>query len=805
MLRRLLSLTMLAGLFLAAAEPSAEDISPFVLTIEKIMRDPMWIGTSPNGVRWSEDGGEILFWWNPENAEHDSLYAVSRNGGRPRKLTAQARLRLPSCQGDYNSARTSKVYERDGDLFLLNIREGKVQRLTKTVERESQPIFSSDGDNICYRRGNNLYLLDLTAGDIRQLTDFRQDKAPARDSGPETEQEQWLYDEQLQLFGVLKKQQDRRERSQQATENEKPDRPRRIYLGDSGLSILRLSPGERFVTFRLETRANSGRSTIIPNYVTESGFTETFEARPKVGTPTGSSRFGIYDLERDTVYYLCVDSIPGICDQPQYLKEQAADSNVTGGRSKGHDSEKDGQARPTIIGRPFWSDDGSRAIVVVRSLDNKDRWIMTLEPVTGELSLLDRQHDEAWIGGPGIGGWDRPSALGWLGDNRRIWFQSEESGYSHLYTVDVVSGEKRQLTEGTFEVQNVTLSGDEKSWYFISNQIHPGERHFYRLPLNGGRPVQITSLPGSVRVYLSPDEERLAILHSSSNRPWELFVMDNQPGARAEQITHSLSEDYLSYPWRDPDIVTFIARDSATVHARIYHPKEGTKNGAAVLFVHGAGYMQNVCRRWYWYFREQMFNNFLADRGYTVFDIDYRGSAGYGRDWRTGIYRHMGGKDLCDQVDGVRFLVENYDIDPDRVGIYGGSYGGFIALMAMFTQPDVFAAGAALRAVTDWAHYEHGYTADILNVPFADSLAYVQSSPIYFAEGLQGALLICHGILDANVHFQDVVRLAQRLIELGKDNWELAVYPAEGHTFSEPSSWTDEYQRIFKLFEENLK
>ena len=142
---------------------------------------------------------------------------------------------------------------------------------------------------------------------------------------------------------------------------------------------------------------------------------------------------------------------------------------------------------------------------------------------------------------------------------------------------------------------------------------------------------------------------------------------------------------------------------------------------------------------------------------------------------------------------------------PRRIGVYGGSYGGFITLMAMFTTPDVFAAGAALRPVTDWAHYNHQYTSNILNEPQADIEAYRKSSPIYFAEGLKGALLICHGMVDVNVHFQDSVRLAQRLIELRKENWELAVYPVEDHGFVEETSWADEYKRILKLFEDNLK
>ena len=164
----------------------------------------------------------------------------------------------------------------------------------------------------------------------------------------------------------------------------------------------------------------------------------------------------------------------------------------------------------------------------------------------------------------------------------------------------------------------------------------------------------------------------------------------------------------------------------------------------------------------------------------------------------------MGGKDLDDNLDAAKWLVSHEGVDPKRIGVYGGSYGGFITLMALFTQPDVFAAGAALRPVTDWAHYNHPYTANILNLPQTDPEAYRKSSPIYFAGGLKAALLICHGMVDTNVHFQDTVRLVQKLIELRKENWQLAVYPVESHSFVEPSSWADEYKRILALFEKVL-
>jgi dipeptidyl aminopeptidase/acylaminoacyl peptidase len=349
-----------------------------------------------------------------------------------------------------------------------------------------------------------------------------------------------------------------------------------------------------------------------------------------------------------------------------------------------------------------------------------------------------------------------------------------------------------------------------------TNEVHPGEQHFYKLTIADGSKVQLTSAIGANDATISPDESQLAIRYSYVNQPWELFLKENSASATPTQITNSLTDSFKSYKWKDAKVISFKARDGVEVYARIYEPNLVTNNKSnrksqivnrksAVVFVHGAGYLQNAHKWWSQYFREYMFHNLLVDKGYTVLDIDYRASAGYGRDCRTGIYRHMGGKDLTDNVDGAKLLVEKYGIDPKRIGMYGGSYGGFMTLMAMFTTPDVFAAGAALRPVTDWAAYNHGYTANILNEPTTDSLAYRRSSPIYFADGLKGHLLICHGMVDVNVHYQDAVRLAQRLIELKKENWELASYPVEDHGFVEPSSWTDEYKRILKLFDEKLR
>jgi dipeptidyl aminopeptidase/acylaminoacyl peptidase len=271
-----------------------------------------------------------------------------------------------------------------------------------------------------------------------------------------------------------------------------------------------------------------------------------------------------------------------------------------------------------------------------------------------------------------------------------------------------------------------------------------------------------------------------------------------------KRLTDSYTEEFRSYRWRKFEIVTFPDADNNMLYARLYKPDKPDPLRPAVIYVHGAGYAQSVFKNWgsmNW----TPFFHFLLQAGYTVIDLDYRGSSGYGRDCRTAIYRNMGGKDIDSAVVAARWLADKQGIDPRRIGVYGGSYGGFFTLMAQFKHPGVFAAGASLFPVTDWAHYNHPYTSNILNLPYDDEEAYRRSSPIYHAAGLQDRLLILHGMEDRNVHYQDTIRLVQRLIELKKTGWELATLPVEDHGWRNESSRLDSNRRIFSLFEEVLK
>ncbi|CAN5236368.1 prolyl oligopeptidase family serine peptidase [soil metagenome] len=759
------------------------------LSVEKIMQDPAWMGTFPTNVRWGEDSRTIYFNYNLQKDPADSLYKINTNNpSRIEKVSIAEQKKLISGPADFNKARTQKVFVRDGALMLHDIKSNNTRSLIDLGERITDPKFLVDGNRISFSMNNNLYVYHLRNGKVEKLTNIRTGESQDRDTKRDTKDE-WVRTENLGLLGVVREREEKRDASTEFRKKMNRE-PFTFYTGKRSISNLRLSPEATYATFNLITRVDNKR-TDVPDYVDASGYTVNLPARSKVGDEPSKVELAIYHIEKDTVIMAKPGNLPGLQDLPDYTGDYP-------------DRTWEKKDRNVILSSAYFSDNGKQAVINVRSMDNKDRWISLLNLETGELKTLDRQRDEAWIAGPGIGFSFGGGTLGWLPDNRNIYFQSEESGYSHLYIMDVNTGNKKALTSGQYEVFEPFLSNDQKHWYLTTSQVGPGERHFYKMPVMGGKMEKLTQMTGNNNVFLSPDEKQMAILFSSSNTPWELYVKDARAAVQPKQLTSGRSEDFTAYDWREPEIISFKAQDGAMVPARLYKPTAAANNGAAVIFVHGAGYLQNVHKWWSSYFREYMFHNLLTDLGYTVLDIDYRGSAGYGRDWRTGIYRYMGGKDLSDHVDGAKYLVAQHGVDAKSVGIYGGSYGGFITLMAMFNEPETFKAGAALRSVTDWAHYNDGYTSNILNTPSEDPIAYQRSSPIYFAEGLEGHLLIAHGMVDINVHFQDVVRLAQRLIELKKENWEMAVYPVEDHGFVEPSSWTDEYKRILKLFNDTL-
>jgi dipeptidyl aminopeptidase/acylaminoacyl peptidase len=763
----------------------APDKAPLTkLAIDLIMKGEDFVGSAPSDPVWAVDGKTLYFRWRKPGTDRSELYAASAAAPVPRPVKSEELIKLPplrSASGGrmsrmfgmggemvFDKARKRALVNQNGDLFLLDLATGKSRQLTATDAREGSARFTADESGVTFVLEENLFLLPLGDGPIRQLTSFTK-KAPPAETKPD-EIAKWYADQQRALFKELQRGGRmggmRGGRGDQLPQlAQLPRRKPHVLKETENVAGLELSPDMRNVTFTVYSFPGQSKGTVVPAYVTESGYTETIPSHAKAAHSGQDSWMGV----------LSVATGDG----------KTVDLGL--GERKVHP------------GGVLWSPDGKQCVLTASAEDRKDEWLFRLDPATGKASLILQVHDDAWVGEFGL------TNLFWWPDSLSLSFISEKDGFAHLYQTDLAGKDVRPLTSGDFEVRSASLSLDGKRLFLTTSEEHPGETHFYGMAAAGGERTKITSLPGFNDAVLSPDEKSLAIIRSYANRPPELYLQANAPRAQAIQVTVSTTEAFRSYPWFDPEIVRIKARDGASIYARVFTPVKQHPSRPAVIFIHGAGYLQNAHRGWSTYFREYMFHNFLMEQGYYVLDLDYRGSSGYGRGWRTGIYRHMGGKDLDDVVDAAKYLASTLPVDPARIGCYGGSYGGFLTLMAMFTAADTFRAGAALRPVTDWAHYHAGYTVDILNLPQSDPEAYKRSSPIYFAEGLKGALLICHGLVDTNVHFQDTVRLAQRLIELGKENWDVAFYPVEDHSFTTASAWTDEYRRIFKLFEANLK
>jgi dipeptidyl aminopeptidase/acylaminoacyl peptidase len=761
-------------LILVLGAPSARTAPPprFELTVDSIMRGPKLVGYPQTALRWSGDSARLYFEWRRPGDDEAATYVVARDGGEPRKLTdAERRSAPPAAGGMWDRAHRRVLFVDQGDIVMVDTVDGTRRQITRMTGNEANPRWARRETAIAFTRDNNLFVVPVDGGgSIAQLTDI----APKKRDPHETESQKFVKSEEEHLIEHTRVE---AEKKKKADEKEKASALPKYELADrQSAQDIQLSPDGKHAFLLIVERAESVKRPNVPNYVTESSYTEDIPARAFVGD----------DQEKRTLVVM----------------------NLENGKSQPVTAAFAGK-RAVRWNMPQISEDGALAIVNVRANDNKDRWLAVIDPDAGSTRVVDQLHDDAWV--RELGGFAPEASFGFLDDHRHLWFLSERDGWMHLYTVDASApgATARQLTQGKWEITDIALSQDRRRFYFASTEVHPGERHLYSMPAEGGARTRLTSMTGASAGEVSPDDQTIGLIYSFMNKPHEIYLMPNRAGASATQVTTTPTDEWRSFKWAEPQLITYKSRDGLDVYARLYTPEMmGAKrdpSAPAVVFVHGAGYAQNAHKYWASYYREYMFHNLLASRGYVVLDPDYRASAGYGRDWRTAIYRHMGGHDLDDVVDGAAYLIDKQKVNAKRIGVYGGSYGGFITLMAMFTSPDTFAAGAALRPVTDWSHYNHGYTSNILNEPQNDPEAYRQSSPIYFAQNLKGALLILHGMVDTNVLFQDSVRLVQRLIELRKENWSIGIFPVENHGFEEETSWADEYKRILKLFDDNLK
>ncbi len=792
------------------AARSADPASGAELPLEKIMSDPDWIGVEVTKAYWSADGAAAYYSAKRTGSAVVDLHRIDLPGTRDTVIdaAAQAGADAPAV---YDLAGRRAAFARNGDIFVRDIGSGRLRQITRTAQIESSPQFSPDGARLSFRVGNDWFVFDFATAVTAPAAILKTEKDPDAAAEPGD-----LREMQLRTFDTLRAARDEaRALREHAEALQRGDATRSVlpfYLGEEVLvRDAQLSPDTRWLLVVIEPKpAAKGVEGQLTRYVTESGYEEFEKERARVGRkPPQPQSLLLLDLATHSVHALSLDGLPGIDEDP--LAAIRAENAAAVAQSPGAPPAA-GQAAPRRRrgrvappgrgggGGRRGRGDGGAVAVRLRALDNKDRWIASVDLRRFVLVPQHRLTDPAWIN------WTF-NEFGWLRDGRTLWYQSEESGFAHLY-VKPLDGAPRALTMGRFEVSMPRLSEDGRWFYCLANERAPYDYDVYRVPSAGGALHAVTRWHGVESFSLDGTGRRLLVTHSSTYTPAQLAVANADGGGEPRELTDTRSAEYKELSWIVPQIVKIpSAHGEEPIYAKVYGADgaRGAGPRPAVMFIHGSGYAQNVHLRYPYYFREQMFNNLLVRRGYVVLDLDYRASAGYGRAWRTAIYRQMGHPELEDMLDAKRWLVQQAGVDAARVGVYGGSYGGFMTLMALFRAPGEFAAGAALRPVTDWMQYNQGYTANILNEPQVDPLAYRRSSPIEFAAGLRDPLLICHGVIDDNVLFEDSMRLYQRLIELHKSDFTLSPYPLDRHGFAHPDSWLDEFKRVNALFAAHLE
>jgi len=459
-----------------------------------------------------------------------------------------------------------------------------------------------------------------------------------------------------------------------------------------------------------------------------------------------------------------------------------------------------------------WASDNQSLIIDRVDADTKRRIIFLVKGIaTGEEKVINitQETDEKWIAP--LSRLIEPHPT----DANQILFASERDGFNHLYLAKLDGNDKvqvTQLTRGNWEIDWVRWL-DSSRIIYSSTEENPAQREFYILNLTDGSKVQLKTEDKGMKTNPQLSENSKVLLYSFSQwkTPTELYAIEICDTCKSVRLSNSIPTEFFNRKWSEPNFIDIPTRDAKFIKAKVYLPENFNKKQRypMVIFVHGAGYLQNTINGWNNYYREFLFNQILTQKGYVVLDIDYRGSAGYGRDWRTDVHGFLGGKDYEDHLDAIEFMIKNYSVDAKRVGVYGGSYGGFMASMLVLRAPDKVACGAALRPVFDWKNYYASspiYTTERLGYPEKNPEAYRRSSPIAYADKLQRPLLILHGLLDDNVHAQDSIQMIEKLIRLEKTQFfDAMLYPSENHVFLRDTSWADEYERILTFFEKCLK
>ncbi len=466
--------------------------------------------------------------------------------------------------------------------------------------------------------------------------------------------------------------------------------------------------------------------------------------------------------------------------------------SVQGGEPRAMDI---GAETDIYIPRVNWLNDSKHIAIQRLNRAQNTLDLLIANAATGKTRTALTESDPSWVN---VG-----DDLYFFKDGKRFLWSSERTGYRHLYLYDLEGKLLGQITKGEWEVTSLNAVEESKGVvYFTATEKSPLKRHLYRVGVDGSGFARITKEEGTHDAVLAPSAAAFYDTYSNTAAPprQDLYRAD---GSRIAVINENQVTELADYRLSPVEFLTVKSRDGVLLNASIIKPPnfDAQKKYPVLVSTYGGPHAQVV--RNVWGGSSFLWHELMAQKGYIVFLLDNRGSAGRGHVFETPLHLRLGAQELSDQRDGVQYLKSLPYVDAGRIGIWGWSYGGHMTLHAMFEAGDDFKAGFAGGPVTDWRYYDSIYTERYLGLPQKNEKGYRDSSPVKYAAQLKGKLLIAHGTGDDNVHFANTLTVINELIEAGK-YVEVLAFPGRGHGVSDPPARRVLMQRVTQFFLDNL-
>ncbi|WP_295798143.1 alpha/beta fold hydrolase [uncultured Microbulbifer sp.] len=714
------------------------------LTIDRIFSDPALSGTSPRALQYSPDGSRVTFLkGRSDDYNRYDLWEYRLKDGETRMLVNSDKLH----SGEENLSDEEKARRERQRIFGSGIMEYN---------------WSKDGKSLLFPLAGDVFYYDLNKGQSKRLT----------------ETEAFETDVRVSPKGHLVS-----------------------FIRDQNIFVVDLKTGKE----RQLTTDGGSKDGAIKNGMAE------FVAQEEMDRMTGYW----WSPDEKRIAYLQVDESPVdevtrseiYADRIDMIKQRypaAGRPNVkiklgvldlASGKTQWLDLGKD---EDIYIPRVKWARDN----LLSYQWQNRSQQKLELRFVDipgGKTRTALTETSDTWV--------NLFHGLRFLKNSDRFIWASEKDGFKHLYLYDFSGKQLAQLTEGDWAIDELEAV-DEKAGkvYFTGRKDTPLERHLYVTGLDGkGGIEKISSRSGMHGIAFADDASGYIDTYSNPTTPAQVSLH----GSDGKRVTwlqeNKVEKGHPLYPymsdWIAPEFGTIKAPEGHTLYYRMYQPAnfDPKKRYPVMVFLYGGPHAQLVTNSW-----DRPFNQYMAQQGYVVFTVDNRGSAHRGKKFEDPIFKKMGTVEVDDQVTGVKFLRSLPYVDPERIGVYGHSYGGYMALMTMFKAGDYFKAGISGAPVTGWDLYDTHYTERYMGNPNQVPEAYEASAVFPYAEGLKGPLLIYHGMADDNVLFTNTTKLIKQLQDNGQQ-FELMTYPGKKHSLRGKETRKHWHHMMKDFFDRNLK